>query len=95
LPARPAAGIFAIFSSSNDFADMTQDDIETAISRIRYHLASYPHGTDTLEGVAQWWLDGSFSPPVIAAALERLLAAGEMERMIIGQRQLWRRAQPA
>ncbi|WP_300758407.1 hypothetical protein [Janthinobacterium sp.] len=74
---------------------MTQDDIEIAIGMIRSHLAAYPHGADTLEGVAQWWLDGSFPPPVIAAALERLLAAGEMERMTIGQRQLWRRAQPA
>ena len=75
--------------------DMTHDDIEAATGMIRAHVAAYPHSADTLEGVAQWWLEGHFPPPLIAAALERLLASGELERMDLGQRQLWRRARAA
>ncbi|WP_215408450.1 hypothetical protein [Janthinobacterium sp. JC611] len=71
---------------------MTQNDthIETASGQIRAYLAIRPHGVDTPEGVAQWWLGGSFPPDVVEAALERLLASGEMERVNMGQRQLWR-----
>jgi hypothetical protein len=45
--------------------------------------------------VAQWWLEGRFPPLLIAAALERLLASGELERLNLGQHQLWRRAPSA
>lgn len=73
---------------------MTQHDtdIEIAIGQIRAYLAMRPHGADTPEGVAQWWLDGIFPPEVVEAALERLLASGEMDRVNMGQRQLWQRA---
>lgn len=76
---------------------MTQPSSATgqALSAIRHYLQRYPHSADTLEGVAQWWLDGIFPQEIIAAALEQLLASGELERLSIGQRQLWRRSRPA
>lgn len=67
-------------------------DIEHAVSAIRTYLQLHPRGADTPEGVAQWWLGSSFSLAIIAAALEQLLASGEVERTNIGQRQLWRRS---
>lgn len=66
-------------------------DLETAVNAIRRYLHKYPQGADTPEGVAQWWLQGSFSLEIVAAALAYLLASGELERMHVGQRQLWRR----
>lgn len=69
--------------------------IEQARDAIRSFLQRYPHGADTLEGVAQWWLGGAVAPETVAAALEQLRAAGELEQIRAGQRQVWRRRRPA
>lgn len=73
----------------------SSSDIELAVNAIRSYLQMYPHGADTPEGVAQLWLQGSFSREIVAAALDSLLASREMERVKAGQHQLWRRARPA
>ncbi|MED5596160.1 hypothetical protein [Janthinobacterium sp. P210006] len=65
--------------------------IDGAIQQIRTYVARRPHSADTLEGIAQWWLGGQFPREAIEAALEQLRAAGELERIEIGGRQLWRR----
>ena len=71
-------------------------DIEhAAVDAIRSYLHRYPNSADTLEGVVQWWLGGDFPQEITAAALEHLLASGELERLSFGQHQLWRRARPA
>lgn len=65
--------------------------IDSAIRLIRTYTALHPRSADTLEGVAQWWLDGQIPLDVTAAALAQLCAAGEMEHVEVGTRQLWRR----
>jgi hypothetical protein len=71
-------------------------DIEhAAVNAIRSYLHRHPNSADTLEGVVQWWLADGFPQEIIAAALEHLLASGELELLSIGQHQLWRRARPA
>ncbi|MEG0884888.1 MAG: hypothetical protein RSH52_27005 [Janthinobacterium sp.] len=71
-------------------------DVEhAAVNAIRNYLHRYPNSADTLEGVVQWWLGGDFPKEITAAALEHLLASGELERLSIGQQQLWRRARSA
>ena len=68
----------------------TAIDIDIAIRLIRAYMARHPHAADTLEGVAQWWLAGQFSPDIVAAALAQLRAAGELECQALGERALWR-----
>ena len=71
-------------------------DVEhAAVNAIRNYLHRYPNSADTLEGVVRWWLGGDFPKEITAAALEHLLASGELERLSIGQQQLWRRARSA
>lgn len=70
---------------------MTPASIDSAIDQIRACLAARPGSADTLEGIAQWWLDGQFPLDVAAAALARLRVAGELECIEAGTRQLWRR----
>lgn len=70
---------------------MTPASIDNAIHHIRAYAGERPHSADTLDGIAQWWLGGLFPREVVEAALEQLRAAGELERIEIGARQLWRR----
>lgn len=65
-------------------------DIAIAIQLIRTYLARHPHGTDTLEGVAQWWLAGQCPQDAVAAALEQLRVAGDLECLAFGGHRLWR-----
>lgn len=61
---------------------------------IRTYLSARPHSADTLDGIHRWWIhwpEGSESQVVTEIALERLEAAGEMERFRIGDSVVWRR----
>ena len=71
------------------FASASDTDI--AIQLIRAYMARHPPAADTLEGVAQWWLAGQFPQDIVAAALARLGAAGELECLAPGGREVWRR----
>jgi len=60
---------------------------------IQRYIASRPQAADTLEGIHLWWIDWPQSPEALSvtlAALEHLAAAGVMERVRIGERELWR-----
>jgi hypothetical protein len=66
-----------------------------AETAIREYLARRPESADTLEGIHRWWIlwPGLHESPVITAiALERLESAGVVERLVIGNNVLWRRA---
>ena len=58
--------------------------------RIHSYLETQPHGCDTIEGIAKWWLMGqqlSESIGDVQQALERLKDQGIIEeRMIAGNR---------
>jgi hypothetical protein len=52
------------------------------VAQIATYLAAHPHARDTVEGVRAWWLHGtSASLDQVAAALDRLVALGRMERV--------------
>lgn len=80
---------------------MTMIDEQTVLfaeAAIREFLAQRPDSADTLEGIHRWWIfwpDLPESPVVTTVALERLEAAGAVERLLIGSSVLWRRARPA
>lgn len=72
--------------------------IAFAANAIREYLRQRPESADTLEGVHLWWIrwpEMQESPVVTETALERLEALGEVERVRIGGRMLWRRRQVA
>lgn len=72
---------------------MTSDSalIDSAIQQIRTYVSAHPHAADTCEGIAQWWLAGELPSSVIDVALQQLHAMGELERIAVGTRQIWRR----
>ena len=76
---------------------MTPDSalIDSVIQQIRTYVSQHPHAADTCEGIALWWVVGEFPPSVIEVALQQLHATGEMERIAVGTRQLWRREREA
>ncbi|WP_371324952.1 hypothetical protein VX159_05350 [Dechloromonas sp. ZY10] len=76
---------------------MNEQAIEKAAQQIRAYLAARPQAADTLEGIHRWWIDWQDqdreeSPAVTLAALEQLAAGGELEKLNLGGRNLWRRA---
>lgn len=82
------------------FRPLPMDDalIAFAANAIREYLRQRPESADTLEGVHDWWIRWPGipeSPALTGIALERLEASGEVERVQIGNRVLWRRRQVA
>ena len=73
-----------------------RDDVTDAVEAIRRYLASRPNATETLEGVAKWWLlrqryDDSIE--VVQRALERLEAEGEVVKLnVTGGQVIYRRS---
>lgn len=68
-----------------------------AENAIRDYLARRPESADTLEGVHRWWIRWPERPEsrvLTEVALERLEAAGVVERFRIGDSVVWRRARP-
>ncbi len=73
---------------------MDEQLVVFAENAIRAYLALRPESADTLEGVHRWWIrwpELAESPVVTQIALERLVAAGEIESFNIGNHMLWRR----
>ncbi len=73
---------------------MDEQLVAFAEHAIRDYLAQRPDSADKLEGVHRWWirwLGLAESPVVTQIALERLVAAGEIESFNVGNQILWRR----
>lgn len=67
--------------------------VTATANAITTYLLAHPHSADTLEGIHRWWIQWPEMPPpvdVILAALEQLEAAGQVERMNVGGRVIWR-----
>lgn len=72
-----------------------QDPILYAVEAIRQYLLVRPGAADTLEGIHSWWIDWQGQPEsteVSAAALQKLLQNGEVEKRLVGGREIWRKA---
>jgi hypothetical protein len=58
------------------------DEAELCIERIRREILSYvarfPRASDTLPGIARWWLDTPAPPDRVQAALNRLVREGQL-----------------
>jgi hypothetical protein len=70
-----------------------EEIINFAMLSIRQYLTAHPDSADTAEGIHQWWIswpDLQESITVTIEALERLEKFGEVERVDIGNRRLWR-----
>jgi hypothetical protein len=58
-------------------------DIGAIAAAIRRYLQAHPNAFDTVDGIAQWWLPAvrvEASPAAVAAALDELVAAGDVEK---------------
>ena len=73
-----------------------RDEKEILADAIMRYLADCPAASDTLEGIAEWWLTrtrGHVELPAVAGAIERLLARGLLEEVRTTDRPRYRRKQ--
>ena len=66
------------------------DDIDAAVLA---YLAEHPHAMDTLEGIAEFWIERQrirFDVARISRALMRLVDRGVLERVGVGEGALYR-----
>ena len=67
------------------------DDVATAILG---YLEEHPHGMDTLEGIAEWWIARQrirVNVAAVARVLERLTEGGAVEVVSANGHRLYRR----
>ncbi|MBN8998527.1 MAG: hypothetical protein J0H54_03810 [Rhizobiales bacterium] len=57
---------------------------------VRFEILSYlerrPHAVDTLDGIAEWWIDAQrarIARATVLAALDQLVAQGEVEKRVL------------
>ncbi len=70
-----------------------KDSVRSIAEAIRRYLESRPDAAETLEGISRWWLvrQRLDSPPAeIEAAVEYLVARGELERVMVKDKTLYR-----
>ena len=76
----------------NDMINVTHDDgVATAILG---YLEEHPHGMDTLEGIAEWWIARQrvrVNVAAVARVLERLTEGGAVEVVSANGHRLYRR----
>ena len=56
-------------------------EIDVVVQEIRNYLVAHPHAADSLEGIANWWLDASLniSIEVVEQAVEQLVGQRELQ----------------
>ena len=75
----------------NDVNVTHDDDVATAILG---YLEEHPHGMDTLEGIAEWWIARQrvrVQVVTVARVLERLTEGGAVEVVSANGHRLYRR----
>jgi len=75
----------------NDVNVTHDDDVATAILG---YLEEHPHGMDTLEGIAEWWIARQrvrVQVATVARVLERLTEGGAVEVVSANGHRLYRR----
>ena len=75
----------------NDVNVTHDDDVATAILG---YLEEHPHGMDTLEGIAEWWIARQrirVNVAAVARVLERLTEGGAVEVVSANGHRLYRR----
>lgn len=72
---------------------MARELIAAVVNAITTHLLAHPYSADTVEGIHRFWIQWPEAPQpvdVTLLALERLEATGQVERMNVGGRVIWR-----
>ena len=75
----------------NDVNVTLDDDVAAAILG---YLEEHPHGMDTLEGIAEWWIARQrirVNVAAVARVLERLTEGGAVEVVSANGHRLYRR----
>ena len=75
----------------NDVNVTLDDDVAAAILG---YLEEHPHGMDTLEGIAEWWIARQrvrVQVATVARVLERLTEGGAVEVVSANGHRLYRR----
>ena len=66
--------------------ERNDEAIRTLVDRIRQHVGEHPGAADTADGITRWWL-ADVAPDLdrrlVEAALERLVAAAEFDRVVL------------
>jgi hypothetical protein len=73
---------------------MNGESVRFAINAIINHVNARPASADTVEGIHLGWIQWPGTPEPVAvtsAALEQLERDGFMQRVMVGNRELWRR----
>jgi hypothetical protein len=82
--------------SNVSVSDTTPNDVIEAAEAIRRYLADRPNAAETVEGVAQWWLERQRRDDAVdlaRRALAHLEASGQVVSFrLVGGRTLYRRA---
>jgi Fe2+ or Zn2+ uptake regulation protein len=66
--------------------------IRSVAAEISRYLAEHPNATDTLEGIANFWVTPPIDFAVVEMALAQLEAQGVVHRVATGGRLIYRRA---
>lgn len=52
----------------------------SVLDALRRYLSDHPQACDSVDGIARWWLRGSYAPQQVERALQRLLSEGFLVR---------------
>jgi hypothetical protein len=66
--------------------------IRSVAAEISRYLAEHPNATDTVDGIASWWVMPPVEIEVVATALSYLEKQGIVQRVVTGGRSIYRRA---
>ena len=77
---------------------MHEPSVDYAVKSIRHWLVMNPRAVDTVQGIHGYWIDWAEPlPPVTVTqqALQQLQVLGEVECVLVNQRELWRKGKSA
>ncbi len=77
--------------------DQSQLQIEMIAKDIQEYFGAHPHAGDTLEGITQWWVSRQRlqnARELVTAALQYLIARGDIQIQQFGSSEVYTKSQP-
>jgi hypothetical protein len=84
-------------ASSSMSSESRQVDAQALSDLVLGYLAEHPEAMETLDGIAEWWIDRRLirvDVEALASALERLTAQGTLEAIGTGRGRRYRLRSP-